>query len=203
MELNVQFKKVDIATIKAGDTILHNGEIATVCNNNIKYDSFIGYSLFGDSYKLNTKKVILVKFIQGNMDFKSFKIWEIEKMNQLPLFYAFSNETFNKIKKEKNISNKDIFNMGNGTFMEKKDAPLYESIMNEIDKIEWELKKDDAFLYEMFYYTFNNMEYCITYNDNEIMQECGYVNTDFKKGTMLYKKYFLARKNYLADMDAE
>ena len=201
MELNVQFKKVDIATIKAGDTILHNGEITTVCNNNIKYDSFLGYSLFGDSYKLNTKKVILVEFIQGNMDFKSFKIWEIEKMNQLPLFYAFSNESFNKIKKEKNIENKDIYNMGNGTFMEKKDAKIYESIMEEMDKIEDILKKDDKFLYEMFYYTLNNMEYCITYNDNEIIKECGYNENNLKVGNKEYNIYISARKDYLKDME--
>jgi len=128
-------------------------------------------------------------------------MWETEKINQLPLFYAFSNESFNKIKKEKNINNKDIYNMGNGSFMEKKDAPIYENIMDEINKTEMELKKNDKFLYEMFYDTFDNMEYCITYNDDEIIKECGYKNEDLKVGNREYNIYTSARKDYLKDME--
>lgn len=32
---------VHISEIKAGDTILHNGELRTVCHNNILFDKFI------------------------------------------------------------------------------------------------------------------------------------------------------------------
>ena len=43
-------KKVHISEIKAGDTIVcRDGKIRTVCQNNIK-KSFIGTTLFGDSY---------------------------------------------------------------------------------------------------------------------------------------------------------
>lgn len=64
MELN-QFptKEVHISTIKSGDTIIHvDGHVRTVCKNNIKNDSFMGKSLFGDSYKLGhtlVKKILI------------------------------------------------------------------------------------------------------------------------------------------------
>ena len=41
--------EVHISTIVAGDTIMHNEEMKTVSGNNIKFNSFIGKTLFGDS----------------------------------------------------------------------------------------------------------------------------------------------------------
>jgi hypothetical protein len=53
--------QVHIDEIKAGDTIEHNGEIRTVCPKNIKR-SFIGKSIFGDSYHSGNKLVTKVTF---------------------------------------------------------------------------------------------------------------------------------------------
>jgi hypothetical protein len=58
-------QEVHISTINGGDTVMHNGEMKTVSFNNIKKDSFMGTSIFGDSYKLGTtkvKKIIFKKF---------------------------------------------------------------------------------------------------------------------------------------------
>lgn len=52
--------EVHISSIVAGDTIMHNGEMKTVSGNNIKFDSFMGTTLFGDSYSLGYKKVTKV-----------------------------------------------------------------------------------------------------------------------------------------------
>jgi len=49
-----------ISQVKPGDTIVHNGAVVTVCNNNIKSDKFMGISIFGDTYNLGTKQVIKV-----------------------------------------------------------------------------------------------------------------------------------------------
>ena len=50
-------KNIHISQIRVGDTILHNGEIKTVSGSNIKKCSFMGISLFGDSYNLGYKLV--------------------------------------------------------------------------------------------------------------------------------------------------
>lgn len=55
-------KPAHILEVKAGDTILHNGEVKTVSGNNIKGNSFIGKTLFGDSYNLGYKQVQMVNF---------------------------------------------------------------------------------------------------------------------------------------------
>lgn len=53
-------RKVHISTIKHGDTILHvDGKISTVGRNNIRR-GFCGITIFGDSYNLGTKPVILM-----------------------------------------------------------------------------------------------------------------------------------------------
>lgn len=48
---------VQISTIQPGDTVMHDGKMKTVCRNNIKHDSFIGVTLFGDCYKMGRKLV--------------------------------------------------------------------------------------------------------------------------------------------------
>ena len=48
---------VHISKIKVGDTINHNGEVLTISGNNIKNCSFMGKSIFGDTYSLGYKKV--------------------------------------------------------------------------------------------------------------------------------------------------
>ncbi len=54
---NVEIKSVHISKISIGDTIEFCGKIRTVSGNNLKKDSFMGITLFGDSYNLGTKLV--------------------------------------------------------------------------------------------------------------------------------------------------
>lgn len=53
---------VHISTITAGDTIMYKGEMKTVCKNNIKYDPFMGITIFGDNFKCGHTKVEKVIF---------------------------------------------------------------------------------------------------------------------------------------------
>lgn len=54
---NAKLEPVHISQISAGDTIEHNGKLTTVSGNNIKRDSFMGVTLFGDSYHSGHKPV--------------------------------------------------------------------------------------------------------------------------------------------------
>ena len=59
---------VHIAELKPGDTVIHNGEIKTVCKSDLKYDTFMGHTLFGDSYQLGdikVQKVVYQRFYKG------------------------------------------------------------------------------------------------------------------------------------------
>jgi len=62
--MNYETKEVHISTIRGGDTVNHNGDIKTVGKNDVKYSSFMGHTLFGDSYRMGTvpvKKIIIKK----------------------------------------------------------------------------------------------------------------------------------------------
>ena len=48
----------NIKNIRIGDRIIDNdGKTKTVSKGNIKYNEFMGLTLFGDCYKLGTQKV--------------------------------------------------------------------------------------------------------------------------------------------------
>lgn len=57
-------KNVHIDDIKAGDTVEHNGKLMIVCGSDIKPNTFMGTTLFGDSYRAGTlpvKKVVKLR----------------------------------------------------------------------------------------------------------------------------------------------
>ena len=56
--MNYDTKKVHITTIRAGDTIVRDGKLRTVCNNNIGRADLLGVTLFGDSYHAGHKPVV-------------------------------------------------------------------------------------------------------------------------------------------------
>ena len=55
-------ESVHIDNIVVGDTIIHNGIMKTICQNDISENSFTGKTIFGDSYNIGNKKVSRVKF---------------------------------------------------------------------------------------------------------------------------------------------
>ena len=62
--MNTTTEQIHISQITAGDTILHEGKMCTVCNSNIKHGGFMGKTLFGDSYRSGNKLVTKVNIIK-------------------------------------------------------------------------------------------------------------------------------------------
>jgi hypothetical protein len=60
---NFIVEETHISNIRIGDTIMHNGVMTTVSGTNIKHDSFMGKTLFGDSYHSGYKPVQRVTFL--------------------------------------------------------------------------------------------------------------------------------------------
>ena len=61
-----QTSSTHISNITSGDTIMHNNQLTTVSNSNIKTDKFMGKTLFGDSYNSGNKLVTKVSFCKPN-----------------------------------------------------------------------------------------------------------------------------------------
>lgn len=59
---NCYISPTDINDIRVGDTVIFDGEMRTVGPDNLKHDSFMGVTLFGDSYQLGLQSVSKVIF---------------------------------------------------------------------------------------------------------------------------------------------
>lgn len=65
--MNYVIVETHISEIRAGDTVMHHGEIKTVGNNNMRR-GFMGRTLFGDSYQLGTEPVKKLRIISPRPD---------------------------------------------------------------------------------------------------------------------------------------
>lgn len=66
--MNYEVIDTHIDNIKPGDTVEHNGKKMTVCRSDIKRGTFMGTTLFGDSYRLGrlpVKKVNIQRAMPG------------------------------------------------------------------------------------------------------------------------------------------
>jgi uncharacterized Zn-binding protein involved in type VI secretion len=59
MQGSITFKNVHISTIRAGDTVLIGGELTTVCENSLTRIEGMGVALFGDTYNLGYRPIII------------------------------------------------------------------------------------------------------------------------------------------------
>lgn len=62
---NYIIEKTHISNINVGDTIMHYGEMKTISGTNIKGDSFMGKTLFGDSYHSGHKLIDRIIFTKN------------------------------------------------------------------------------------------------------------------------------------------
>jgi len=56
----VELRRTHISRIRAADTVFHEGDAKTVCDRDLKRNTFMGDTLFGDSYVLGSKPVLVV-----------------------------------------------------------------------------------------------------------------------------------------------
>lgn len=64
----MKITEVHISHIKPGDTVIHHGQLKTVCRGNIGNDSFHGVMLWGDSYnsgRIAVQKVTFPRWFKG------------------------------------------------------------------------------------------------------------------------------------------
>lgn len=66
--MNFITNHIHIDLIRAGDTVLHCGEMRTVCPKDIRRGGFMGTTLFGDSYALGLQPVEMIAFLPAMED---------------------------------------------------------------------------------------------------------------------------------------
>lgn len=125
-----------------------------------------------------------------------------ERVNALPIMWAFSMEQFRKEMQRMGVTNKsEIVSIGNGGYMRKEDAPLLDTTFKAIDaemKAAIEADPDGTgFIKDMFLYELANHEYCITYDLKPTLDACGLAEDEVLNTPRLMNGLKLATEEYL------
>ena len=124
-----------------------------------------------------------------------------EEINALDIHFAFSNEQFDEILKNWNLTKdkedlKKIVSIGSGGFIQRKDLPLLHETISRHKKELQELRKNEKHLLKMIEYEMSNHEYIYSYNDEEILS-CLEVSEEEKNDENFKAIYARARANYM------
>lgn len=129
-----------------------------------------------------------------------------ERVNALPVKFAFSMEQFRKAMAEWGLTEDDtdkIYKMGGtGGFYRREDSKLIFTTLEE-NEIEMQaaIKNDldgSGFVKDMFSYELANHEYCITYDLEDTLNALGLTEDEVMGNPALFNGLKLARKEYLA-----
>ena len=145
------------------------------------------------------------------LTYKEYREAKSKSVNELPIFWAFSNEQFKKAMEQRGLTENDTDKIYKlpvpGGFYLRKDSEIIRAYFSKEDEI-LELIKNKKFAYEAFNYEMDNHEYAINYYqgdwdvlscffdcewaDNktyvEYLTECGYAD--------LIDTYERARKSH-------
>jgi hypothetical protein len=131
-----------------------------------------------------------------------------ERVNALPLMFAFSQQQFNEGMARLGLEPTDthlITSIGAGGFIRKADVKLFHDTMEALE-IEAQAAIDEdtdgtGFIKDMFLYELANHEYCITYDLEPTLDALNLTEDQVMEDPRLIKGLKLAREEYLRNCD--
>lgn len=109
------------------------------------------------------------------MTYQEYKQQKQDEFNSLPIFFAFSDEQFEKEMNKRGLTSKDtdkIYSLSStGGFYLRSDAEKVHEFIHRIDPLP-ELMKDDDFAESAFYYEMKNHEYHINWQGDWDVCNC-------------------------------
>lgn len=131
-----------------------------------------------------------------------------ERVNALPIKFAFSMQQFREAMESWGLTENDtdkIYKLGGGGFYRREDSQL---IFNTFEENEIEQKAaisndldGSGFIKDMFRYELANHEYCITYDLEPTLDALGLSADDVNASPALLNGLRLARKEYLKEAE--
>ena len=123
------------------------------------------------------------------MNYREYKDARQEAFNEVPMFFAFSNEQFNKAMQERGYTDESkIVRVPNGGFIHKDELPKLKAWIDG-DNLD-ELMKDPDFAEDAFYYEMGNHEYHINnYQGNWDVISC-FANVEYCDNDYDVNEYF-------------
>lgn len=127
-----------------------------------------------------------------------------KEFDEFPFGFAFSNEQFEKMKKELGVKdNSELISIGAGGYIRKTDEKALDELINGKEKrIKKEIEKDltgEGFIKDMFLYELANHEYCITYELDDTLDALDLTYEEVMKDPRLKLGLQLAKQEYLEE----
>lgn len=127
-------------------------------------------------------------------------------VDNLPVYFAFGDKQFNELRERLGFETKeemlkDVFTLGAGSIILKKDKELVMSTVEQISKEMDEAMKDDDFLLSAFEYELGNHEYIITYEIDETLDALGITPEEYSNSDRMKRIMKQAKINYLNEME--
>ena len=98
------------------------------------------------------------------MTYEEYRKARSLEVDNLPIFWAFSDEQFRKAMEERGLTEDDtdkIYSLGGGGFYLRTDAEKIKAFFDKPDELHSLIESDSEFAAEAFYYEMCNHEYCI------------------------------------------
>lgn len=125
-----------------------------------------------------------------------------DKLNAFPIVFAFSNSQLQEGLNKLGVNKSEVISIGGGGFIRKSDKQNFHDLLDNFDEKLDENLEDDEFVLQMFKYEMGNHEYCITYDDGEVIEACGLDLDRFNSNERLRNLYSKARDYYLSEVNS-
>lgn len=127
-------------------------------------------------------------------------------VDNLPMYFAFGDRQFNELRERLGFETeeemlKNVFTLGAGSIILKKDKELVMSTFEQNSKEMDEAMKDDDFLLSAFEYELGNHEYVITYEIDETLDALGIDPEEYANSERMRRIMKQAKINYLKEME--
>lgn len=127
------------------------------------------------------------------MKYTELKAKHSAKLNDFPMFFAFSDTQFEEGLEKLSATTEEICSIPGGGFIRKVDSKLLEDLLLGSHEELQEAMKDDTFMIDAIKYELGNHEYIITYDPDEALSELD-LSLEDERTLRLFK---IALKNYL------
>ena len=120
-----------------------------------------------------------------------------KEFEQLPIFFAYTNEKFKRELEKRGATEDDVYRAGTGCFYLKSDADL---IQNAVERFDAEFEKamqNDDFMYGAFYYELANHEFFITGDPIDALDALHLTIKEVENDERMSRIFKLAKKTYL------
>lgn len=133
------------------------------------------------------------------MKYQELREKQQAEFNDFPCFYAFSNGQFEEGLRKLGATEKELYRGPGGMFYRKTEGPRLKEMFCRFEQELLAGFKDDAFLYDAFYYELANHEYCITLDPEDTFDALGLSVSEVESDPRMLAIYQQARRDYMGN----